>query len=544
MSGIRTALIIAIFVSSPWMVSAQEGTLPLPEGTLPPEGTFTSPNATLAPSEVFQPSQTTSYEDRLIHRLKSEIMKELEEGDLLSRKISLAIQDYVKKQVDNQQAAQQAARDEADRLALERARQIRHVSGTRDHVYGNPSAPFSIIEYSDYECAYCKRFHPTVKELIEAFDGEINWVYRHFPLAFHNPAAQKKAEAAECAGELGGNEVFWKFSDVLYERGQTGGKGFDIAQLTPFAVEVGLDKQAFEDCLSSGKFKMRVEEDFDEGTRIGITGTPGNILLNNKTGAVEVVHGAQPLSTLKARVEKLLGRNAVKVPGVLIQEGGSFFINGELGKYQITGPLLQALKNTIGKSVVIHGFLTSKDQIEATWFSEKRKNTLELYVMSMCPFSINAEAAILDFLDSVPEASRPILDVRYVFYEKNSNGKKTLTGLHGEKEVQENLVQMVIRDTHPTIFQNYLLMRIDQPDAAWQKLVMELGMAATGIQAVVQSITSQREVLIQKEYKYVAGVHQIFSTPSYVWESEKVADIGRIEPFKNLAFSTTENCSN
>ncbi len=311
MSGIKTALIIAISVSSPWMVSAQEGTLPLPEGT------FTSPNATPAPSEASQPSQTTSYEDRLIRRLKSEIMKELEEGDLLSRKISLAIEDYVKKQVESQQAAQQAARDEAERLAAEKAKAVRRVSQTRDHIFGNPNAPFSIIEYSDYECSYCKRFHPPVKELIEVFEGEINWVYRHFPLAFHNPAAQKKAEAAECAGELGGNEVFWKFTDALYERGEAGGKEFDIAQLTPFAIEVGLHRQDFEDCLSSGKFKTRVEEDFNEGTKIGITGTPGNILLNNKSGVVEVVHGAQPLSTLKARVEKLLGGNTVKVPAAL-----------------------------------------------------------------------------------------------------------------------------------------------------------------------------------------------------------------------------------
>ena len=262
----------------------------------------------------------TADEERLVERIKSETIRELLESDLLQRQIEIGIENYVKKQ----QEAQARARSDQARLAAEKAKAVRRVSQTRDHIFGNPNAPFSIIEYSDYECGYCKRFHPTVKELIEEFEGEINWVYRHFPLAFHNPAAQKKAEAAECADQLGGNEVFWKFTDALYERGQTGGKGFDIAQLTPFAIEVGLHRQDFEDCLSSGKFKTRVEEDFNEGTKIGITyGTPGNILLNNKSGAVEVVHGAQPLSTLKATVQKLLGGNTVKVPGALIQEGDS-----------------------------------------------------------------------------------------------------------------------------------------------------------------------------------------------------------------------------
>ena len=579
MSGEKSVFIIAVFILWQWMVSAQEGTSPTPEGTpasidtapapglavaeaTPPAWTATyeadmlrrlkaapdaasSPDAAppdaapgLAVAEAPPPASRATYEADMLRRLKAEIIKELVEGDLLQRSIEKGIERYARKQQEAQRA-----RAEQARLAAEKAKDVRPVSLDRDHIFGDPDAAVSLIEYSDYECGYCKQFHATAKELIQEYDGEVSWVYRHFPLGFHRPAAQIKAEAAECAGDVGGNEIFWKFSDLLYEDGPTGEKEFTSAQLTPFVVELGLDTQAFEDCLASGRFKARVEEDFSEGTKIGITGTPGNILLNNKNGVVEVIHGAQPLSTLKARVEKLLGRHPLKVTGVAIWQGNSLFIDGELGKYQIRGPLLQTLRNNIGRPVSVHGFITGQDQIEATWFSEIRKNTLELFVMSMCPFSINAESAILNFLDTIPQISRPILDIRYIFHEKKIDGKKTLTALHGEKEVQENLVQMGIRDAHPAIFHKYLLMRIDKPETAWQMLAMELGFSAAAIQDVTQMITSQREARMQNEYKYVAEVLGISSSPSFVWESEEVADIRTIEPLKNLAFSATGNCS-
>lgn len=213
----------------------------------------------------------------------------------LTQKIEVGIEKYARKQ----------------RVALERAhaknaKLVRRVSDTRDHIYGNPDAKISLIEYSDFECPFCKRFHPTAKKVVEAYGNKVNWVYRHFPLAFHNPGAQTQAEASECANELGGNKAFWRYADLIYERTTSNGDGFPLDKLVPLAKEIGLDERTFRTCLDSGKYTARVKQDLIEGAQIGISGTPGNILLNNETGAVSLKMGAVPLAALKAEIERLL----------------------------------------------------------------------------------------------------------------------------------------------------------------------------------------------------------------------------------------------
>jgi protein-disulfide isomerase len=241
-------------------------------------------------------------EDALVRRVAEEVMKELGKSDFLQQQIELGIQKYVAKQRE----AQARAQAERGRAAGRRAESVRRVSAERDHIYGNPDARISLIEYSDFECPYCKRFHPTAKQAVDAYEGKVNWVYRHFPLDFHNPLAQKEAEATECANEVGGNDGFWRYADALYERTRSNGQGFPIDGLVPLAGELGLDQARFAECFESARHARRVKEDLEEGKSIGISGTPGNVLLDNDTGRVRVVSGAVPLARLRAQIDALL----------------------------------------------------------------------------------------------------------------------------------------------------------------------------------------------------------------------------------------------
>ena len=83
-----------------------------------------------------------------------------------------------------------------------------------DHMRGSMNAPVTIIEYSDFSCPFCKRFHPSLQQALREYDGKVRWIYRHFPLSAIHPNALKQANASECANEQG---KFWEYADMLFE---------------------------------------------------------------------------------------------------------------------------------------------------------------------------------------------------------------------------------------------------------------------------------------------------------------------------------------
>lgn len=251
---------------------------------------------------LLSPVQAAEDEAALIQRIKEAVIKELRESGALDQEVDRGIRRFIERQA----AARRAEEEQQARRAGALAKNVRPIAKERDHILGNPDAEVSIIEYSDFECPFCKRFHLTAHQLVEAFDGRVNWVYRHFPLGFHNPAAQKEGEASECAAELGGNEAFWRFTDTVYETTPSNGKGLSPAAMVSIAENIGIDGKAFSECFESGRHAARVQEDFEEGSSIGITGTPGNILRNNKSGEVLSRSGARPFESLKADLEQLL----------------------------------------------------------------------------------------------------------------------------------------------------------------------------------------------------------------------------------------------
>ena len=173
----------------------------------------------------------------------------------------------------------------------------------QDWVRGNRNAKVSVVEYSDTECPFCKRHHPTMQRIVEDYGGKVNWVYRHFPLTSLHPKAPKEAEATECAGELAGNDGFWRYLDRLFEI-TPANNGLDPAQLPQIAEFIGLDKTKFEACLNSGKYAQKVQTQAQDAEAAGGTGTPYSVIV---AGDQKIpVSGAVPLEQFKALIDPLL----------------------------------------------------------------------------------------------------------------------------------------------------------------------------------------------------------------------------------------------
>lgn len=175
-----------------------------------------------------------------------------------------------------------------------------------DHIRGNPNAPLMIVEYSDFDCPFCRSFHLTMQKIMDEYGpgGQVAWVYRHFPLTSLHPSAAHIAEASECVAELGGNEAFWTFSDsVFMERGTN--ELTNIARLPEFAAAAGVDEAAFSACLESGRHGATVQADFDNAVAIGGRGTPHSIIVVGDQ-KLEITGGAQPYEVVKQMIDGML----------------------------------------------------------------------------------------------------------------------------------------------------------------------------------------------------------------------------------------------
>lgn len=174
-----------------------------------------------------------------------------------------------------------------------------------DHIKGNPNAPIVIVEYSDFDCPFCKNFHETMNKIIADYGaaGKVAWVYRQFPLEQLHPNAPKIAEASECVAELAGNDGFWKFADLIFGERDIN-EPTDMTRITEFAVSAGADKSKFELCFSSGKYSEKIRADVEAAIQAGAQGTPYSILIaGNQQGPI---NGAQPYATVKQMVETVL----------------------------------------------------------------------------------------------------------------------------------------------------------------------------------------------------------------------------------------------
>lgn len=208
----------------------------------------------------------------------------------------------------------------ADKAALELQAKLEKYSGAVDtvpsgkHLYGALDARFTLVEFSDMECPFCKRLHDTPKEIADASKGNVNWQWMHMPLDFHNPAAKVEAHAAECVAEQKGNRAFWAFLDDIFVHSRGDGKG--VSDLTALATGMGTDESEFRSCMKEGRFNTKIEEHLQKARQQGITGTPATFVVDNQTGKTQLVPGAQPAQAFLAAISKL------KTEGDALQEEG------------------------------------------------------------------------------------------------------------------------------------------------------------------------------------------------------------------------------
>lgn len=165
-----------------------------------------------------------------------------------------------------------------------------------DHIRGNPDAPVTLVEFSDMECPFCSRFHPTAQQAIDEYRDQLRWVYKHFPLDNIHSEARPAAEASECVWEQKGDEGFWRFADAMFEQQNRLGSEF----YREVAEQIGVNMSQFDDCVSSRKYQDKVEKDYQDGLQAGVTGTPGSFV--NGTP----VKGAVPYTQLKSIIDQEL----------------------------------------------------------------------------------------------------------------------------------------------------------------------------------------------------------------------------------------------
>jgi predicted DsbA family dithiol-disulfide isomerase len=162
---------------------------------------------------------------------------------------------------------------------------------------GNPNAPVTVVEFTDFQCPFCMRARPVVARVRETYGDKVRWVFRHFPLDFH-AQAEKAGEAAVCAGDQG---KFWAMHDALFS---SAGK-LQVADLKATARAVGLDGAAFDQCLDSGGRSAVVESDVELGRSYGVSGTPA-FFVNGR-----MLVGAQPFEAFQKIIDDELRRVAV-----------------------------------------------------------------------------------------------------------------------------------------------------------------------------------------------------------------------------------------
>lgn len=188
------------------------------------------------------------------------------------------------------------------------------VSVDDDPVLGDKNAALTLIEFSDYECPFCKRhFEAAYQDLKKNYidTGKVKLVFRDLPLSFHDPMATTEAIAANCAREQGGDSAYFKMHDVIFTKTTSNGNGLSKDDLYKFSTDLGLNAGNFKSCLDTEKYKDEVAKDLADASAVGASGTPSFFIgKSSADGIIEgtIIVGAQPYSAFQAIIDQRLSQ--------------------------------------------------------------------------------------------------------------------------------------------------------------------------------------------------------------------------------------------
>ena len=196
-----------------------------------------------------------------------------------------------------------------NRLPAEQAKPPVKISADDDPIIGNPDAPITIIEFSDFQCPFCARFHvQTLPSIYEEYidQGKVKLVFRDFPIQSIHPNALAASVAAECANEQG---KFKEMHDRLFDEQNEWNKletSSALSLFSNYAAEMQIKQDEFSSCITSGKYLDEIRKDLEDGRNYGVSGTPGFFIGNDEIGYVEL-KGAQPFDSFKKVIDAQLG---------------------------------------------------------------------------------------------------------------------------------------------------------------------------------------------------------------------------------------------
>lgn len=170
-----------------------------------------------------------------------------------------------------------------------------------DHVRGAVDPQVVIIEFSDFQCPFCSRLHPTLTRITQEFPDDVAWVYRHLPLTTIHSEAARAAIASECVADLAGNEAFWTFADSLFLNMHRLGTDLYVEH----AALLGIDPDTLGECYQNEKIAQRVEADMNEAVAAGAQGTPFMVIID-KEGNKRSLRGALPYEQIQSLVREAL----------------------------------------------------------------------------------------------------------------------------------------------------------------------------------------------------------------------------------------------